>query len=198
MKFIQTFLPEQDINSIQDGLRLFIRLLSLAEKEELEAKWQPDEYDLISALYTTRDFIVSTSGFVGCQKYRNTKYDWAKDVRELIVEILLDGPDEKTKLRNRRRFLNMYHLVIGNIVDVLSTLDHLCVINHINDITEDLVNMVYTNDYYGTYDDAVIVRESIRERIRQKEFERVTPRCNHKDFDFDYFFDEVEELNFES
>lgn len=161
----------QALHDIQGGIRKFVRLKALRDNQA-EAKWVRDEQDLIDAVNIVREKFHETERFTGQQMHKDMQYDVTEDVKEEIEEILLGGRDPKEAALNRRRNLNMYHLVIEPMIDSLKGMSHEEAIRYVDKIADNVINMIENVDISSHYDDALVAKEQVSQLVKQRDAQR--------------------------
>lgn len=154
--------------TVADGLRKFLRLQSFP-LQEYQLRQNADVFDLMEALFMTREFYANTGRMIGKQMHQSTPYNPAEDVKRELEENLLIGETERETAHLRKKNLTMYHLVLEPIVDSLSGYDHALAIQESGSAIDQLIHDIATFDNYGHEDDGLVAKHQIKAMVKQRE-----------------------------
>jgi len=162
-------LNQKAIALSQDGIVKFAKLTSLRQNP-IEMKWVQDELDVIFFLGIVKDKFRQTLPMMGKTKYKGTtEFDFIRDVKEEIEEVLFGGREKRDQLLNKKRYLMMYHLVIEPIIDLFQGLSHQEAVIHADTIIDAVIERIKDCDAVASYDDALVCREIVRKQIEVRE-----------------------------
>lgn len=167
---MQYGLTEQEFSTIQSGIRKIIRLQGLIHdpSQLVWMKWLADESELKEAIDSVRALFKRTSSMLGKQKYHNASYDACRQVREDILSCLTSNSDGKSATLEKRN-LPMYYAVILPLVDSFQKYTHQEILDTVDSVCDGVKMMVDQCVDYGSYDDALIAQQQIRDIIRVHE-----------------------------
>lgn len=163
-----TLFSEQERFPVEDGIRKFIRLLSLPV-EDWQLRFVADESDLKLSLDSIKRSFEDTRSMLGLKKYQGIAYDAPEQVKRWQETYLFSGRDDQEVARNATTYTTMYYLVMEPIIDLFRKFSHEQCLEYAPMIIDHLIEMVDTTDAYGTADDAIVAREQIRSIVRQRE-----------------------------
>lgn len=168
MPTLETYFTEQELEPFQSNFRKFIRLTALSE-DPLQQKWVSDECDVEQTLLSIADMFHGTEDMVGKRKHKGVDFNVINEVKLDMTELLLTNDDEtKTRLL-RKRHLPLYHLIVEPVIDLMNKFNHTETLNIVDDVMKQLADMIYSTDYYGTYEDALIASTQVKQLIQQHE-----------------------------
>lgn len=159
---------ESALEEVRAGIRVFVRLFGL-ESDPIQAKYAAGEFEVYDALDSIKILISETSRVIGKRKYVGQVFDFVEDVKQDMVELLLVGTDVTKTAVKRKRNLPLYHLVVSPVVEVLRSYDHASAIQIADQYIDYVGVTAFVEDDYGTYDDALVAREQVRDIIRERE-----------------------------
>lgn len=159
---------EADLNEVRAGIRVFVRLFGL-ESDPIQAKYASGEMEVFDALQCIKLLMNGTKRFVGKQKHIGLTFDFVDDVKQDMAEMLLMDEDQAVTAVKRKRHLPLYHLVVDPVVEVFRKYDHVTAIQNVDAVIDYIAQTAFVDDDYGTYDDALVAREQVRQIIRERE-----------------------------
>lgn len=159
---------EEDFREVRAGIRVFVRLFGL-ESDALYSKYSAREVDVFDALDSVKQLIHATGRFVGKQKHVGQQFDFVDDVKKDMAELLLIDEDKVVTAVKRKRHLPLYHLVVSPVVEMFRKHDHTSAIQFTDAVIDYIAQTAFVDEDYGTYDDALVAREQVRQIIHERE-----------------------------
>lgn len=159
---------EEHFDKVRAGIRVFVRLFGL-EADPIQAKYAAGEMDVLDSLDCVKMLMHGTKRFIGKQKHVGVTFDFVDDVKRDMAEMLLMDEDQAVTAVKRKRHLPLYHLVVDPIVELFRKYDHDTAIQNVDTVLDYITQTAFVEEDYGTYDDAIVAREQIRQIIRERE-----------------------------
>lgn len=163
-----TVITEANLSNVRVGVRTFVRLFGL-ETDPLYAKHASGETDIYDALDCIKIMMHGTERMIGKQKHFGKPFDFVADVKEDMREMMLVGDDAPSTATKRKRNLALYHLVVDPIVETFRAVDHATAIKEVDTVIEYIASTAFTEDDYGSYDDALVAQVQAHTIIRNRE-----------------------------
>lgn len=145
-------------NHINDNIRRFIRMTPLAWKPIIGSRIR-DEFDLIDTLDTISQLVKDTKSMLGKQKYRDQEYDFVRQVREDVEELLIGGRDPHSAAIAKHRNHLMYRLVVEPFINNLAQYEHVWIVDNIDILVNEMIEHIKNCQIDTTMDDAELARE---------------------------------------
>lgn len=145
-------------NHIEDNVRRFIRMTPLAWKPVIGSRIR-DEFDLIDTLDTIGQYVKDTASMIGKQKYRDQEYDFVRQVREDVEELLIGGRDPHSAAIAKHRNHLMYRLVVEPFVANLAQYEHAWIVENIDVLVDEMIEHIKNCQVDTSMDDAELARE---------------------------------------
>jgi len=172
---LEQYFSSEQIDLIRDGVRKYIRLIGfIGSPNLLELKWLADEWDLHSALETLSRAVKASHTMVGKRKYQGVDYDIAREVKKDMQTYLMSGRTEPETALLKKINQPMYYLVISPVLDLFALpFDHQTAIDIVDDVVAEVQRMIWSQEDYGDYDDALVARMQVQKLIRETEEKRL-------------------------
>lgn len=156
-------------SSVIQSVNQYIKLTPLREIPKYQGRIL-DENDLIEALDITLQSLKETERMLDKPMYAGEKaFDFVEDAKRALEEVYLSSRETKDVMMQRRKHLIMYHLVVEPVIEDLGNCDHRLMLQCVEGYINALKHYILESDIEVQMDDAVVMLEIVKARIRQRE-----------------------------
>lgn len=161
-------LTTADLANVRSKSRVFARLLGL-DAEPLQFKYSSSETDAYHALDCANHLLKGTRRFIGRTKHVGKAFDFVEDIKADMVEMLLLDDDAAKTAVKRKRHLPLFYLIVEPALETLRRFSHSEAVEHADALFDNIKDVMFHEDDYGTYDDAVVAQAQVKQVIRAHE-----------------------------
>jgi hypothetical protein len=154
-----------NLSTVRSNARVFTRLLGL-DVDPHQFKYSSGEDDAYNALDCAAILLKETERFIGKHKHPGQPFDFVGDVKADMAEMLLIDADATKQAVKRKRHLPLFYLIVEPALESLRTHTHQEAVNQADELFDTIKATLFTDDNYGTYDDAIVANAQVRRMIR--------------------------------